>query len=317
MPNTPLSDRDLELLSAYLDGELRPSEKGALEARLARDETLRAVLDDLQANRLLLRQAPRLKAPRSFTLDPAVFGQRYPWWRRALFGNLLQISGTLAAAAAIALIMIGLVLNMRQQAVPAGTPPVALEAASRPTQVTPLPTTTPLATAALFPQGTPTPFPTVALPAASAAEEAAQAVPAPMLAQPEQPLPSPLPEMFPADMFSAEEGAGEAGAFGMAAPPGEMQMRDASAATAVPATIAGGPQPTFFATATPETAAEKIAASMPSPSPVTPEPESVARQQVPPPEDRSLAHWLLIGGGAMLAASGALFAAGWWRSRRP
>ncbi len=317
MPNTPLPDRDLEMLSAYLDGELRPSEKDALEARLARDETLRAVLDELRANRLLLRQAPRLKAPRSFTLDPAVFGQRYPWWRRAFFGNLLQVSGTLGAAAAIALIVIGLVMNMSQQPAPAVSPLAELEVASQPTQVTPLFTATPPETATLLPQGTPTPFPTVALPAASAAEEAALAVPAPMLEQPEQLPPSPLPEMFPADTFSAEEGAGEAGAFGMAAPPGEVQMRDAPAMTAVPATIAGSPQPTLAAMATPEIITGNAIVAPPSPSPETSQPERAAEQQVSPSEDRPLARWLLIGGGVVLLVSGVLFAAGWWKGRRP
>ncbi len=317
MPNTPLSDRDLEILSAYLDGELHPSERDALEARLARDETLRVVLDELRANRLLLRQAPRLKAPRSFTLDPAVFGQRYPWWRRALFGNLLQVSGTLGAAAAIVLIAIGLVMNIDQQPTQVVSPPTGLEVASQPTQITPLSTATPPATASLQPQGTSTPFPTVALPAASAAEEAALAAPAPMLAQPEQPRPSPLPEMFPADTFSAEEGAGEAGAFGMAAPPGEVQMRDASAVTAVPATIAGSPQPTLAAIATPEIAAENGMAASLSPSPVASRPERAAKQQVSPSEDRSQARWLLLGGGVVLLMSAMLFAAGWWKSRHP
>ncbi len=315
MPNTPLSDRDLEMLSAYLDGELRPSEEVALEARLAREEALRAVLEDLRANRLLLRQAPRLKAPRSFALDPAVFGQRYPWWQRAFFGNLLQISGALGAAAAIVLIVIGLVMNMSQQTAPAVSPSPALEVAAQPTQVTLLLTATALPTAALLPQGTPTPFPTVALPAA---EEAALAAPAPMLAQPEQPLLSPAPEMFPADAFSAQEGAGEAGAFGLAAPPGEVQLRDASAATPTSVTLAASPQPMLIATATPEIAAENVMAAQPSPSPATtPESERVAKYQAQPPEDRSPARWLLIGGIVVLLGSGALFAAGWWKGRHP
>jgi anti-sigma factor RsiW len=70
--------RDLELLSSYLDGQLKPSDSARLEARLSTDPDLRAVLDDLQAARGLLRHLPMRKAPRNFTLTPKMVGKNPP-----------------------------------------------------------------------------------------------------------------------------------------------------------------------------------------------------------------------------------------------
>ncbi|MBP8973267.1 MAG: hypothetical protein KBH93_05265 [Anaerolineae bacterium] len=114
--HSPLSERDLELLSAYLDGELAGPDKGALEARLAREESLRVALHDLRANRQLLRSLPLLRAPRSFALDPAVYGRRVAWWRRALaFENAFQLAGALGAAASLVLVVVGLLLVSTSQ----------------------------------------------------------------------------------------------------------------------------------------------------------------------------------------------------------
>lgn len=73
-----MNQRDLELLSSYLDGQLKPSDSARLEARLASDRNLRSVLDDLRAARGLLRQLPLRKAPRNFTLTPQMVGKNPP-----------------------------------------------------------------------------------------------------------------------------------------------------------------------------------------------------------------------------------------------
>jgi hypothetical protein len=73
-----MHNRDLELLSSYLDGQLKPSDSARLEARLSADPNLRAVLDDLRAARGLLRQLPMRKAPRNFTLTPKMVGKNPP-----------------------------------------------------------------------------------------------------------------------------------------------------------------------------------------------------------------------------------------------
>lgn len=73
-----MNRRDIELLSSYLDGQLKPSESARLESRLSSDRDLRAVLDDLRSTRSLLRQLPARKAPRNFTLTPKMVGKNPP-----------------------------------------------------------------------------------------------------------------------------------------------------------------------------------------------------------------------------------------------
>jgi len=73
-----MKQRDIELLSSYLDGQLKPSDSTRLEARLSSDPNLRAVLDDLRSARGLLRQLPMRKAPRNFTLTPRMVGKNPP-----------------------------------------------------------------------------------------------------------------------------------------------------------------------------------------------------------------------------------------------
>jgi hypothetical protein len=73
-----MNRRDLELLSAYLDGQLKPSESAKLESRLNSDPQLASVLTDLRATRSLLRKLPARRAPRNFTLTRKMVGQNPP-----------------------------------------------------------------------------------------------------------------------------------------------------------------------------------------------------------------------------------------------
>jgi hypothetical protein len=77
MTPTP-SFRDVEKLSAYLDGQLKPSEVARLEARLKTDPELASVLKDLRETRGVLRQLPQRRAPRNFTLTPKMVGLKPP-----------------------------------------------------------------------------------------------------------------------------------------------------------------------------------------------------------------------------------------------
>jgi anti-sigma factor RsiW len=77
MTQTP-SFRDVEKLSAYLDGQLKPSEIARLESRLQSDPELASVLKDLRQARGILRQLPQRRAPRNFTLTPKMVGQKPP-----------------------------------------------------------------------------------------------------------------------------------------------------------------------------------------------------------------------------------------------
>ena len=73
-----MNRRDTEQLSAYLDGELKPSDLTKLEARLKTDPELASVLSDIRAARTLLRKLPSRKAPRNFTLTRKMVGQNPP-----------------------------------------------------------------------------------------------------------------------------------------------------------------------------------------------------------------------------------------------
>ena len=70
--------RDIELLSAYLDGQVRPADSARLEARLQTDLELASALDALRASRTLLRRLPQRRAPRNFTLTPKMVGRKPP-----------------------------------------------------------------------------------------------------------------------------------------------------------------------------------------------------------------------------------------------
>jgi hypothetical protein len=70
--------RDVELLSAYLDGQLSQSDSAKLESRLAADPDLNAVMGDLRTARGLLRQLPQRRAPRNFMLSPKMAGLKAP-----------------------------------------------------------------------------------------------------------------------------------------------------------------------------------------------------------------------------------------------
>lgn len=72
------SFRDIELLSAYLDGQLNPSESARLNSRLSSDPELGAAFDELRRTREVLRKLPARKAPRNFLLTRKMVGMKPP-----------------------------------------------------------------------------------------------------------------------------------------------------------------------------------------------------------------------------------------------
>jgi hypothetical protein len=70
--------RDIEQLSAYLDGQLSPSDSARLEARISADPELDSALRDIRSARGILRKLPARKAPRNFTLTRAMVGLKPP-----------------------------------------------------------------------------------------------------------------------------------------------------------------------------------------------------------------------------------------------
>jgi hypothetical protein len=69
-----------EALNAYLDDALSPRERRQFEQLLARDADLRLEVEERRALQMQMRQMPRRRVPRNFTLDPALYGrpQRQP-----------------------------------------------------------------------------------------------------------------------------------------------------------------------------------------------------------------------------------------------
>ncbi len=65
-----LSQRDLERLSAYSDGELNAKQTARIEARLDREPLLRDALEELRQTAGLLRSMLQVTPPRHFTLTP-------------------------------------------------------------------------------------------------------------------------------------------------------------------------------------------------------------------------------------------------------
>ncbi|HSM56323.1 MAG TPA: hypothetical protein VK879_09240 [Candidatus Sulfomarinibacteraceae bacterium] len=68
-------EKRLERVNAYLDGELSPREQEQFDQELAQDEALRAEVDALRQIQMSVRRLPRVRAPRNYTLDPAVYGR--------------------------------------------------------------------------------------------------------------------------------------------------------------------------------------------------------------------------------------------------
>lgn len=98
-----LSNRDYEQLSAYIDGQLTPSQIGSLEERLRTHPDLQAVLDEMSRTKALLRSAPRRRAPRNFTLSPAMVGAQKPGQSRYRW-NLFPVLSFTSALAMLALV---------------------------------------------------------------------------------------------------------------------------------------------------------------------------------------------------------------------
>jgi len=90
-----MNRRDIELLSAYLDGELKPADSAKIEKRLNSDPELDSALSDLRSTRSLLRRLPMRKAPRNFTLTRSMVGQNPPLPRSYSFFRLATSLATL------------------------------------------------------------------------------------------------------------------------------------------------------------------------------------------------------------------------------
>ena len=126
---SPVSSRDFEILSAYLDGQLQGTARQRLEARLGQDVALREEYLDLQRMRSVLRSLPRVRAPRNFTLTPQMVGQHAarpgsPWLK---FYPVLGFASALASLLFV-LVILGDIMGFLPGSKQAAQPEVAMEA---------------------------------------------------------------------------------------------------------------------------------------------------------------------------------------------
>jgi hypothetical protein len=87
--------RDLELLSAYLDGELTAEAAQKVEQRLREEDALRWALTELRSASRALKSLPEVRRPRSLTLSPEMAGMKPARFRYPL----LQLGTVLATLA--------------------------------------------------------------------------------------------------------------------------------------------------------------------------------------------------------------------------
>jgi hypothetical protein len=73
-----LPRQDLELLSAYIDGDLSAREISSLEQRLKREPNLQRALMEMRETVRLLRALPEVNPPRSYALTAETAGLRIP-----------------------------------------------------------------------------------------------------------------------------------------------------------------------------------------------------------------------------------------------
>lgn len=101
-----ISAPDLERLSAYLDGELGPSESSRLEARLRDEPTLRQVLHELSGTVDLVRSLPAAPSPRDFRLTEQLAAARAGLLERLLGLGLYPVMQLGTAVAALAFVLL-------------------------------------------------------------------------------------------------------------------------------------------------------------------------------------------------------------------
>ncbi len=118
-PSTSIPARDLERLSAYLDGQLSDSERSALHERLQREAPLALALEELRQVREALRALPPVRLPRNFTLTPEMAGQARPRTSRGFAFAWGSAFATLALAVVAVADLAGGGLMAARQAAPA------------------------------------------------------------------------------------------------------------------------------------------------------------------------------------------------------
>ena len=94
----------VEMLSAYLDGQASTAERAYVDAHLQECGACQAELDSLRRTVSLLQALPRVAVPRAFTLSEAQVGIRRPQPGPGWIGGLARGLGAVAAIALVAFV---------------------------------------------------------------------------------------------------------------------------------------------------------------------------------------------------------------------
>jgi len=108
-----LSPKDYETLSAYLDGQLSPRDRAKVESRIQTRPEWRTEFEELRSTRLLLRSLPKHRAPRNFTLTPAMVAGRQRQAPRAY--PFFRLASAVASALLIVVFASDLAINLTAQ----------------------------------------------------------------------------------------------------------------------------------------------------------------------------------------------------------
>ena len=104
---TRLNDKDWEMLSAYMDGQVSSSEKSQIDQRLKSDPEWAAAYRSLVKTRAILREIPRVKRRRNYFLTPEMV--RKIGWLRII--PTLNFSSAAAAIFAVLLFILDVFPN--------------------------------------------------------------------------------------------------------------------------------------------------------------------------------------------------------------
>ena len=94
MRNQPMSFRDAELISAYLDNQLSKYDRVRIESRLKNEPDLSKLLGEITETKLLIHKLPYRRVPHNFSLTSKMAGVKPPLPRIIPF---FQMSSVLAS----------------------------------------------------------------------------------------------------------------------------------------------------------------------------------------------------------------------------
>jgi hypothetical protein len=107
MTKRTLHTREWEEISAYLDGQLSEKSRKQFEVRLNQNEDLRQGLEEIRRTRTVIRQQAALRAPRNFTLTPAMLGSPPPAsLYNSLASRMVTVLRTSAALASFLFVLV-------------------------------------------------------------------------------------------------------------------------------------------------------------------------------------------------------------------